>query len=100
MKAMVTGKATGPEQMRWNFGDSRERFILARALAYGPSHDEFLALSRLSQLSVLTVSHSAIGHRVLVPGITRTVTIQLKMAVAGDFTGLCKLATVLSKVRG
>ncbi|HEY2457924.1 MAG TPA: hypothetical protein VGI13_11540 [Candidatus Acidoferrum sp.] len=33
MKAMVTGKATGPEQMRWNFGDSRERFL---------SLDEFL----------------------------------------------------------
>jgi hypothetical protein len=26
MKAMVTGKATG-EQRRWNFGDSRERFL-------------------------------------------------------------------------
>jgi hypothetical protein len=33
MKAMVTGKATR-EQMRWNFGDSRERFL---------SLDEFLA---------------------------------------------------------
>jgi hypothetical protein len=33
MKAMVTGKATGPEQMRWNFGDSRDRFL---------SLDEFL----------------------------------------------------------
>ena len=33
MKAMVTGKATG-EQMRWNFGDSRDRFL---------SLDEFLA---------------------------------------------------------
>ena len=33
MKAMVTGKAMGPEQMRWNFGDSRDRFL---------SLDEFL----------------------------------------------------------
>ena len=31
-KAMVTGKATG-EQIRWNFGDSRDRFL---------SLDEFL----------------------------------------------------------
>ena len=49
-----------------------------RALAYGLSHDDFLALSRLSQLSVPTVSHSAIGYRVLAPGITRTVTNGLK----------------------
>jgi hypothetical protein len=33
MRGMVTGKATG-EQMRWNFGDSRDRFL---------SLDEYLA---------------------------------------------------------
>jgi hypothetical protein len=51
------------------------RTYTGRALAYGLSHRDFLALSRvISPLSANCIAFAYRGHRAVVPGITRTVT--------------------------
>lgn len=56
------------------------RSYTGRALAYGPSHDDILALSRV--VSALSANRTA--FRLSVSDITRTATNGLKMATAGD----------------
>jgi hypothetical protein len=71
------------EYLTGNRGLSHEASICTcAALTYELSHDDFLDLA-LSRLSVPTVPRLVIGHRPIVPGITRTVTNGLKMLIAG-----------------